>query len=463
MPSFSGRFQYLTPEGTTAQAGPCKVSFEKETLTLVPASGAPLVFDLGDIDVFAPGEYELTLTLYTAKKVLLQQFGKSFQNLSHDLLEACRHRLLQCLLLEDLEEVTRFEGVAHLESPSRTFSSPAEFRVFKSNLAVLPIGATGFQWRLADIDLVTFDEVQYAVTLESAGQRLTATRLAKRTREFSQTLQEAITQLAEKSAQTVHDLFPFLNPDQLQQVAQLMKEGHAAPLASLRAVHPKTEQALKENVVDAQLTPYFQALLGHTAPGWLYAGFKVLRKEEEAEETGNPKEESTGAEEAGAEVQQETPVSETSPEPAAEPVTTEEEGQPILHWFFFPLVTKAGTQWPANLVAWEATSKTGRATYFFRLVPPAQAAGLQDPAKAPALIDAAIRQLNHAIVLLNFRREPIYLPDDSLAIQPRYHRYAIACRKIPELTCLRASLLGRAIHTSFATWQKQFEGFLAKT
>lgn len=461
MPSFSGRFQYLSSDGSTTQAGPCKVSFEKESLTLVPASGAPLVFDLGDIDVFAPGDYELSLTLYTAKRVLLQQFGKAFQNLSHDLLEAWRHRLLECLLLEDLEEVARFEGLAHLESPARTFSSPAEFRFFKSNLAVLPIGATGFQWRLADIDSVAFDEGQYAVTLESAGERLTATRLAKRTREFSQTLQEAITQLAEKSALTVHDLFPFLNPDQLQQVAPLLKEGHAAPLASLRAIDPKTEQALKENVVDAQLRPYFQALLSHTASGGPYAGFKVLREEEEAEGTGNPTEESSGAEEAGAEVQQGTPATETSSQPSARQVAGE-EGRPILHWFFFPLVTKAGTECPANLVAWEATSKTGRATYFFRLVPPEEAGELQDPAQAPARIDAAIRQLNRAIVLLNFRREPIYLTDDTLAIQPRFRRYAIACRKIPELTRLRASLLGRAFHTSSAAWQKQFEAFLAK-
>lgn len=70
--------------------------------------------------------------------------------------------------------------------------------------------------------------------------------------------------------------------------------------------------------------------------------------------------------------------------------------------------------------------------------------------------------MNRAIVLLNFRREPIYLPDSSLEIQPRFHRYAIACRKIPELRRLRASFLGRAIHTSPEGWQKQVEGLIAK-
>src|SRR5271157_2873600 len=179
MPTFSGKVQYLNSDGSTLQAGPCRVSFEAETVTFTPASGAPLALDFGDIDVFLPGEYELTLTLYTGKKILLNQFGKTFQSLCHDLLEAYRKRLLQCLLLEDLEEISRFDGAARLESPARTFSSPAELRLYRSNLAVLPTQATGLQWRYADIDSVRFDESTWTVTVESGDQRLTFTKLAK--------------------------------------------------------------------------------------------------------------------------------------------------------------------------------------------------------------------------------------------------------------------------------------------
>jgi hypothetical protein len=239
----------------------------------------------------------------------------------------------------------------------------------------------------------------------------------------------------------------------------LMKEGRAAPLGKLKAIHPKTEQALVTNVVDAKLKPYFDALLGHVPPGWLYAGFKLIRREEE--EPAEPPAE-TPAEEMA------TTTAESGEEQAAEPTeepveeTVREEEQPILHWFFFPLSTKPGGKLPANLVAWEATSKGGRATYLFRLLPPEQTRELADPTRAAAAVESAIRQLNHALVLLNFRREPIYLPDDSLELQPRYRRYAIACRKIPELGRLRASFLGRAIHTSLPAWKKQVEAFLTQ-
>ena len=270
-------------------------------------------------------------------------------------------------------------------------------------------------------------------------------------------------QLAEKAAETVHNLFPFLTPDQFQRVAQLMKEGHAPPLAELNAIHPQIGQALFEHVVDAKLKPYFDSLMGYVPTGYLYAGFKLVRKEEG--ESASQKEAAAEAEREPQAAESDAPPQEpTSEEPVKEAASSEpEEEQSILHWFFFPLAGTPGAAQPSNLVAWEATSTSGRATYFFRLLPPEQASALADPAKAPAAVEAAIQKLNRALVLLNFRREPIYLSDDKLEIQLRYRRYAIACRKIPELRLLRASFLGRAIHTSPTAWQKQVEGFLTAT
>jgi len=455
MPTFSGKFQYQNPDGTPLGGGSCRLSFEKESFTLTPTSGAPIAFDLGDIEIFTPADYELTLTLYTGQRIVLSQFGKTFQNLSHDLLEAYRRRLVQCLLLEDLEEVSRFEGMVQLRSQAAgcSFASPAELRLYKSNLAVLPTQATGLQWRLAEIDSVEFDDATYAVSIRAGEETLVVTKLAKRTGEFRQRLEEGIAEITEKAAQATHELLPFLNPDQFQLVAQLLKEGHAVSVPRLKTIHPKTETALVENIVDAKLRPYFDALLARVPTG-IYTGFKFIRKgEEDSEEpeAGTPETSEVAGESAPADQQ---PPDEEAVEGASE------EKEPILHWFFFPLATRPGAPRPGNLVAWEATSRGGRATYFFRLVPPEQAPQLEDSTCAGALVDTAIRQLNRALVLLNFRREPIYLSDEKLELQPRYRRYAIACRKLPELRRLRTSFLGRAIHTSPEAWLKQAESFL---
>ncbi|MGO9270688.1 MAG: hypothetical protein ACLQOO_10630 [Terriglobia bacterium] len=228
-------------------------------------------------------------------------------------------------------------------------------------------------------------------------------------------------------------------------------------MARLKAIDPRTEQALVANVVDSKHKPYFDALKKHLALGALYAGFKMIRSDDDEKTAGATPSESADETNTADQAASEAVETDTGPPPAAKDQETS-----ILHWFFFPLTTRPGGQTLANLVAWETTSASGRATYFFRLVPPEQAAQLQDPSRLSGLVAEGVQQLNQAIVLLNFRREPIYLPDESLDLQPRFHRYVIARRKIPELQRLRNSFLGRAIHTSPEAWQKQFESYLAK-
>lgn len=461
MTSFSGKFQYLEQAGAAIQSGSCRLAIEDVNLRLIPEKGQPLALDLGYIDIFSAGDYELQLKLYTGKSIVLQQFGKSFQNLQHDLLDAYRNRLVQCLLLEDLEEIERFEGFAQLISTDYTFSSPAQLRLYKSNLAILPETATGLHWRLSDIDAVDFDEAAYRLELRSGTERLILTKMAKRTHEFIDRLRSAIADLSANSAGILQALFPFLSPDQFQQVAGLMREGHAATVSKLAAIHPKIEPVLLEKTIDIDLKPYFDILRKRmTVEGDLSAGFKIIRPEGEnsidAEVSDEAANRNAGASTMGGEKEV------VSPEPTSNTGEQEQDQEQLLYWFFLPLATQPGAQAPANVVAWESTSHSGRATYFFRILPDNQAGKLNDPENYSGLLESAVYRLNRALVLLNFRREPIYLPDDSLETQNRYRRYAIACRKIPVLRELRASYIGRAVHTSPEGWQKQLEAIVSR-
>ena len=57
-------------------------------------------------------------------------------------------------------------------------------------------------------------------------------------------------------------------------------------------------------------------------------------------------------------------------------------------------------------------------------------------------------------------REPVYLPEESLEREARFHRYAIGSRKLPELRALRAAFAGRAIHSTLEAWTAQVEALL---
>jgi hypothetical protein len=396
MPAYSGKFQYLDEAGATVSQGPCQLSFDPETCIVTPAGGTPLAFDLGDFDRAAPGEWELEFTVYTGRRLALRQFGAAFGRMAEELLAAWRDRTVQCLLLEDLEELGRYTGAAN--------AAPAEIRIFKSNLAILPQAGPPLQWRLAEIDTCTFDTAAYQVVLQSGGERLVISKLAKKTDECFGRLRDALDALHTHAAAVLHELFPFLNTDALARLQQVMAEGRSCPETKLAAIHPNLPAAILQHAVDDSLRPYFDALRAQ-ANGPLHVGFKFTRANDVVE----------GEAEAA----------------PAEP-------QPLFFWYFFPL--------PNGLVAWEATTGSGRATYFFR---------------AGAPVDAAIVRLTRGLSLVNFRREPIFLPDASLDQQPRFHRYAIGARKLADLRGLRSAFAGRAIHSCLDTHRTQVSSILA--
>jgi len=428
----------LAEGGAPAQEGSCRLSFDAQTLTLTPDNGAAFAFDLGDLDSVTAADYEVRLPLYTGRTVVLRQLGKSYDTFAHDLTDAFRNRTVQCMLLEDMAEVARFNGNFELAGSQ---AGPAEVRLYKSNLAVLPVTAKSFQWRLVDIDEVKLDSAAYEVVVQSGTNRLKFSRLAKRTEEFATKLRDAMNALATQTTQALHGMLPFLDPDQMQSCAAILREGRSAPLAKLAAIHKQIPAALAANAVDKDLKPYYDSLAARAAGGMGYAGFKLIRRE--------------GTEEASQETESDSDDA-TIDAPDADAAAPE-----TLYWFFFPL-TRQGSSALSNVVAWEASSRSGRATYFFRLVDSTQASQLADPTRAASMVDASLHRLNSVVAMLNFRRRPIYLSDDELAMDPRFRRYAIAARRMPEVREVRASFLGRALHSSPEAWQGQVESILKK-
>jgi hypothetical protein len=397
LPSFSGKFELLDPAGAGRATGPCSVAWDAEEFVLTPAEGVPLLFDLGDVDRLAERDYELSLALYGGSQLRLHQFGKAFQNLTAEFLAAYRDRLVRCLLLGDLREVARFDGALRVSGAGGSAPEPAEIRLYQTNLAVLPRTAAGFQWRLSDIATVCFDDSAYGWVIDS------------------------------------------------EKVNTLMREGRAVAVAELEAIDSRTRGALVGKAVDNALRPYFEVLAGQTATSGWYTGFKLTR--EEADLNSPPDSGSLVAPEAGT----------VEGEPADR--DRDKETEP-LYWFFFPLSSDKDAR-HADTLAWEASSRSGRATYFFRIGAGGDGeSGARPRRDTSPEVAPAVHELSRALITLNFRREPVYLPDDALASEKRFRHYAIAVRRMPGLAHLRRAFLGRAIHSSLPAWQKQVDGIL---
>jgi hypothetical protein len=125
-------------------------------------------------------------------------------------------------------------------------------------------------------------------------------------------------------------------------------------------------------------------------------------------------------------------------------------------WFLMPIYN-IGEKEIGNAVAMEATEATGeessgKATYFYKIVSRKDYPNYRSLEELDKETDKFIKKINRCMLDINFRREPIYLPDERLD-EPTYFKYKIAIQRIPSLKLLRNLYIGRVIHASPDQWK----------
>lgn len=129
-------------------------------------------------------------------------------------------------------------------------------------------------------------------------------------------------------------------------------------------------------------------------------------------------------------------------------------------WFLIPIYS-TNPEEPGNAVAMEAISGEGggKATYFFRIVNRKEYANFKNIEDLHRKVDSFIKMINRCMLAINFRREPIYLPEDRLN-EVRHQKYFYAIKRIPELRTLRDLFVGRVIHRSKEQWEEDVMSLL---
>jgi hypothetical protein len=410
----------------TAPPAPARIDVGEAGVDIAQDGGAQVHVPFVDIEDLHDDNYVLALTDFTGTRYELTMLGRAYGQVAADIRKRRDAALERDLLLVGVKLQDTF--------PAKLFGGrepqPIQVRLYEDLLVVLPERGTMFGVPYSFIEGVEWDEELYQVhVVTDEGRDLVFGHLAKRSEEFLDELKRLLEGLAKRTAATLRLLVPGLPEAVIGPLAALMRDGRAAQRWQIDAVDPSIWPRLEEvAAATPELRASYQRLRSMTVEPWAAFGVKAVK---------------TAGEEEG-------PAPETAPpeESAAATADGVPSGAVTDLWYFCPL--QDGGR-PINVVAQEVASASGHATYLFRLLPQDRFAALEGDELA-AEVARSIHRLNRALLQLNFRREPIYLPDEEIAEGP-YARYRVALRSLEHLREARERFLGRAAHT--ASWEAQ--------
>lgn len=392
--------------------GECKGTIDKEYLTVFPKFGNILPFQLRDIIGIETENYRIILPLTSKEKVILLNLGRCFEDFLRVLTNLRNEMIVKDLLMNETirKPDVDMEFVYYDETGNERQKDIGKIRLYETGLVAIP--QKGDVVRVPYSDIASVSEENHSVRLTTEfGEELVFSKMGSEFDPFLKTLSDIYDELQDKGVSSLKTLFLNVDSVSLRRIASIMREGKAAKRADIEAINPKLWRELEKKIDSTGLNESYTFLKTLAQQERICIGFKRGLM---GDLTGE------------------------------------------YMWFLMPIYN-IGEKETGNAVAMEATEATGeessgKATYFFRIVSRKDYPNYRSLEELDKETDKFIKRINRCMLDINFRREPIYLPDERLD-EPTYFKYKIAVQRIPSLKLLRNLYIGRVIHATSEQWK----------
>ncbi|MFZ5826142.1 MAG: hypothetical protein ACOY94_17740 [Bacillota bacterium] len=399
-----GKCRHEAAPGILAADGPCRVALDDEHLVIAREGEEPLSLYYSDIDRLTAEAHEVRLTLFGGSVYTIYFLGTYYGQFVADLRRKRSAQLVRNLLMLDAEPQKEFKGAYSFQAPDGRAHADrtCTITLYRSTLVVEPENHDPWNLAYNDITAMRFDPGPYHLDLRlDLGERVTFSMLGSRFSELEQEIRRLTAALRERTARLLGERLTSATGKSLAAVAGVLLQGQAVPRPAVEAAAPG-------------LWPDLEALLFTGENGEVdaerQAGFGHLSH------LARPEQVYVGL---------------------REPFASTEENPRPLFWFII-----AYPQHRAMAV--EVTNESGYATYLYRIQGP---------------VEQAVRELNRAMIALNFRRDVISASEKEIHSE-RMARYRVALRKLDRVHRLRSLFLGRVAHTTEAAWRRGVDSLL---
>ena len=400
-----GSYSLLDVKGAELGKGDAKIVLAGEALELRPLNGPYRLFPLQDIIFINSANYRIDIAMQDGRRLRLSMLGRRYEDIVREL-----HRMRNELIMRNMlmSEKLRKPGVKVELRPFRGAEGPCEVRLYDTALVLLPLRHGILRVRYSDIEGIEARNFMLHISL-SSGELIVLTMLGREMDPLWGAISTAMAELAKETQLTIKSAYPQADGEVLNAASRLLREGRAARRWEIEDVSPALWKGLEEEVAARGMGAEYAYLSSLGKGNMVRIGIKR---------------------------------------------SISSDGTYV--WFMIPILGPHG-----NAVVMEATSSvdTGRATYFFRISPRAAYAAMSEEAREDAA-DRCMDMITTGLREINFRRQPIYLTDQQLRLEP-WKKYRFSALMIPELRELRARFIGRVAHTSEEEWKTKVNQLLA--
>jgi hypothetical protein len=411
------KFSIADPGGKVMMEGDGNGTIGAETLIISPKGGEPRSFSLRDIASIAEPEYRVRIVLANGDQLFLFNLGYKYEDFVRNLVQARNDLSLKDLLME---EKLRKQGIkadfAFIDARGQYQArGKCEVRLYETAMVIMPERSDLIRIPFSELLTCTVESFKVIALLES-GNKIEFSRLGKELDPFQREVVGSITELSVKVQDMLKDVYPEADPNAVLKASQLMKEGRAATRSDLEGACPGLWSRLEMKIAGLGIGEEYAFLASKSN----VAGIRIGMKRTLAGETKRE-----------------------------------------YIWFLAPIFSKDASK-GGNAIAFEATSgeDEGRATYFFRIIGRKEYSQTVDLSAMNVIAETALMEIAKGLLAINFRREPIYLPDESL-YSSEYTHYRYSIMRIPELRLLRERFIGRVVHSSIEQWKLDVDELLA--
>ncbi len=403
-------------DGRQIERQEAKAQIEDVRLCIHPSSKDALLVGFRDIASVSKAEYRVHIDLYSGQKILLWDLGYHFDGFFKALRMARNELIIKDMLMHESlkEKDIEAEFTLWQNNIAQAQKETCEIRLYETGMVLIPLASEIVRIPYSDIEEVV--EQDYSIRIKTEFDEVFVfSKLARKYDLFVKTLSKLMNDLSEKTQSMLREMVPTAPSLSIRQAASFMKEGRAAKKSDIESVLPELYSDLEKKLVIAGIQEEYAFL---RKKAWQQKICIGIKRGLMGDLTGD------------------------------------------IIWFLIPICAKGSDA--GNAIAIEAASiekKTSNATYFFRITGRAEYGQLAADASFGIRVDDFIRRLNRAMIAVNFRREPIYLPYERLS-EARFEKYKFSIARMPELRKLRDHFIGRVFHRDHQKWCSDVEDLL---